>query len=588
MGISAINQSVTMLLDLFNAKKRTVPVLQETWQKLPCTIRAVNHPFERATPESQGISSLHIAQFIRELQADRSLNMHALMVLRNGKVITETTFGVQDMRVPKMTFSACKSVTALAVGMLIDEGKLSLSTKAVDVFPDKVTPVTRLRYKELTVEHLLTMTSGAAFNEADSAVCEDWIKGYFGSIALSRPGKEFSYNSMNSYLLSAIVCRVSGETLSDYLRTRLFEPLGITDTQWETCPQGIEKGGWGLYIRNEGLAKIGQLVLQNGYWQGQQLVSAWWIQQMIAARCAVPTSYGDFDYGYHVWSGRKQPSFLMNGMFGQNVLAFPNTNILLVTNAGNDEMFQQSRYFTLAQEFFGGDFDSSLPDQPEHIEQLNKALSGCLWTPAAKEKIPFWKRLFKIDRENVSSAQTWHGVQLTPTSSNAPSVGLFPVLLQITQNNYATGLVSIDFVYENERLWMQYAETDVTYRIAIGFDRAEVAELVAHGNPYRIAARGRLATNEDGEEVLIVTVDFPETPCTRMLKFVKHSDGEVTLYQTETPGQPFVKQLTGLVKERLDAYPLLGSAAEKLDDDYIDYKIERLLEPVLVMTKNNN
>lgn len=585
MGISAINQSVTMVLNLFNAKKRTVPVLSEPSFKSPCTIRAVTRPLERATPESQGVSSLHVARFVEELQKDRRLNMHSLMILRNGKVIAETAFGVQDVRVPKMTFSACKSVTALAVGMLIDEGKLSLSTKVVDVFPDKVTPVTRLRYKELTVEHLLTMTSGAAFNEADTAVCEDWIKGFFGSIAVSRPGKDFFYNSLNSYLLSAIVCRVSGESLSEYLRTRLFDPLGITDVQWETCPKGIEKGGWGLYIRNEDLAKIGQLVLQNGYWNGEQLVSAWWIQQVITARCAVPPSYGDFDYGYHFWSGRKQPSFLMNGMFGQNVLAFPNTNILLVTNAGNDEMFQQSRYFDLAQEYFGGDFEPSLPEQPDGMEQLNTVLAGCMWRPTTEGKIPFWKRLFGLGQDKPNKGDRWHGVRLTPLSLNAPSVGLFPVLLQITQNNFASGLVSIAFTYEYERLWMHYAETDVTYRLAVGFDRAEVAELIVHGVPYRVAVRGRLAYNEEGEEVLTVTVDFLETPCTRILKFLRHTDTDVTLYQLETPGQPFALQLTDLIKERLEAFPLLGSAAEKLDDDYIEFKIERLLQPIVTMTK---
>ncbi len=588
MGISAINQSVTMLLNLFNAKKRTVPVLQEPSFKSPCTIRPVTRPLERATPESQGVCSLHVARFVQELQKDRSLNMHSLLLLRNGKVIAETVFGVQDVCVPKMTFSACKSVTALAVGMLIDEGKLSLSTKVVDVFPDKVTPVTRLRYKELTVEHLLTMTSGAAFNEGDTAVCEDWIKGFFGSIAISRPGKEFFYNSLNSYLLTAIVCRISGESLIEYLRPRLFEPLGITDVQWETCPHGIEKGGWGLYIRNEDLAKIGQLVLQNGYWNGEQLVSAWWIQQAIAARCAAPPSYGDFDYGYHFWSGRKQPSFLMNGMFGQNVLAFPNTNILLVTNAGNDEMFQQSRYFDLAQDYFGGEFEPSLPEQPDHLEQLNETLAACGWKPTVEEKPPLWKRVFRFGQEKSNKVVAWHGVRLTPTSSNAPSVGLFPVLLQITQNNFASGLVSIAFLYENERLWMHYVETDVTYRLAVGFHQETVDELVVHGIPYRVAVRGRFAVNEDGDEVLTVTVDFLETPCTRILKFVRHTDADVTLYQSETPGQPFVLQLTDLIKERLEAFPLLGSAAEKLDDDYIEYKIERLLEPKVIMIKNDD
>ena len=164
------------------------------------------------------------------------------------------------------------------------------------------------------------MRAGVIFGEAEALSEQDWVRAFLNSSLKGEPGTEFYYNSLNTYMLSAIVLRKTGKKLTDFLQERLFGPMGITDILWETCPSGIEKGGWGLYIRPEDIAKLGQLVMDEGMWHGQQLISAEYIRTATAAHASPPPELGDFDYGYQIWVGRKTPAFLFNGMLGQNVL----------------------------------------------------------------------------------------------------------------------------------------------------------------------------------------------------------------------------------------------------------------------------
>jgi CubicO group peptidase (beta-lactamase class C family) len=588
MGIGTVNRTMALMSRLLNLRKSTVPILPASPQKPPCSPVMVQQPFERVSPESQGISSSHIAHFLEKLHRDRTLNMHSLLLLRNGKMVTEVSFGSQDVRIPKMTFSACKSITALAIGMLIDEGTLSLDTHVVDIFPDKTTPVTRLRYKELTVEHLLTMTSGVPFNEAECMTQSDWLRSFFGGMPNARPGKTFAYNSLNTYVLAAIVVRVTGQSLTDYLRPRLWEPLGITDLFWETCPEGIEKGGWGLYIAAEDMAKIGQLVLQQGLWKGKQLISQEWLEKAASFKKKVPEEYGDFDYGFHIWVGRKYHAVLFNGMLGQNVLAFPDTGILIVTNAGNDELFQQSRYFELVQEYFGGEFPAVLPNNEEQQRYLNGVIASCRPSLPAAPRVPWWQRVFSPQTKPLpEECYAWDGMVLHGVSPNAASVGLLPVILQTTQNNYTGGFLSLHFGVVGDRFTVTYSEIWEDHRFSVGFSRSQITELYFHGEPYRVAVHGRFARNEENEPVLIINVDFLETPCTRTIKIIL-GEGEARLCQTERPGEPFLHLLLAEIKQKLDEHPLISAAAEKVDEDYIAYKIQGLFSPVVKMEKIKN
>lgn len=585
MELGTVNRTVTLMLRLLDPRKSTVPLLPISPQKPSQRAVTIRQAFPRATPESQGIPSAHVAAFLNELQRDHTLNMHTVLILRNGRLITEAAFGCQEPRIPRMTFSACKSIVSLAIGLLIDDGRLSLKTKVADLFPDKTSPVTRLRYKDLTVEHLLTMTSGISFNEAECMTESDWSRACFASLPLSRPGRIFAYNSLNTYLLAAVVTRVSGESLMKFLKQRLWDPLGITDVFWETCPEGIEKGGWGLYIAPEDLAKVGQLVLQNGVWNGEQLISADYLKRALTAYQEAPEEYGDFDYGYQFWVGRQRNMFLFNGMLGQNVLGFPDSGILVVSTAGNDEMFQQSWYFDVVQRYFGGDFSQSLPNDLEQQSRLAEQIAACRVSMPVPQKRSWWRRLLggTVPPLPTECAEQ-DGERLRAASANASSVGLLPVLLQVVQNNYTAGLLSLELNCEDDHFVVTYREVDGEHRLPIGFATPVVTELYFHGEPYRVAIRGRFARNEYAQRVLLVTIDFTETPCTRIIKLVWEADG-VHLYQTERPGEPFLRLLLDEIRRKLDERPLLGAAMEKVDEDYILYKIRGLLCPEVLLEK---
>ncbi len=579
MSLRTVNRMLSMLSRTYDPKKSTVPLVFNAPQKPPCHRITVARPFVRVAPEEQGVSSDTVAEFLRALRDDRTLNMHSVLVLRGGQMIAQATFGEQDAGLWKMTFSACKSIISLAVGMLVDEGKLALSDHVVEFFPDKTTPVSRLKYKELTVEHLLTMTSGAAFNEAGAVTETDWVRAFFAAAPTTKPGQTFNYNSLNSYLLAALIQRVSGQTVCEFLTSRLFAPLGITEYFWETCPEGIEKGGWGLYMGAEDLAKIGQLVLQQGVWNGQRLISAEWLIAATVCHAVAPHSYGNFNYGYQIWCGREQPCFLFNGMMGQNVLGFPHNGVLLVTHAGNDELFQQSRYFELAERYFGGKFPAVLPRNPaaeQHLAQTVAAL--CSGTSAAPNE-PWWRRLFAPKREPLPPlCRQLNGVTLAADETDAASVGLLPMMMQTTQNNYASGLSRIAFAVEKDTLVMTYTEREDTHRVDIGFGTACDGEVYFRGEPYRIRTLGRVATNEDGVDVLVVTIDFVETPSTRQLRFYFEEDG-VRLRQTEHPGEPLLALFRSELRRSLEKQPLVGAAVEKLDEDYLIYRTRRIWAP---------
>ena len=184
--------------------------------KLP-TRSPVKYPFPRATPESVGIRSEHIYAFVKELSEMTELAPHLLMITKDDKVLCETEFYPYRMDTWHVTHSLCKSITAIAVGLLVEDGLLSLDEKITDIFSKRAFSIDFVRQKDITIRHLLNMSAGIAFNELGSVTYEDWTEGYFASNLKFAPGSKFFYNSMNSYLLAEIVKRVSGKGLCEFL-----------------------------------------------------------------------------------------------------------------------------------------------------------------------------------------------------------------------------------------------------------------------------------------------------------------------------------------------------------------------------------
>ncbi|MBQ8814129.1 MAG: serine hydrolase [Lachnospiraceae bacterium] len=564
MNITTINKTLSMIGQILDPRNNTKPMIEIPSDKPSFQRRPIEQPLQRTTPEAAGVPSAHIEAFVRELMEDKTLRMHNLMILRGGKVIFETSFGGQDISIWKYTFSACKSITSLAIGMLIDEGRLRLDDKLIDLFPEQVNTVNRLLLKDIRVRHLLSMSSTVLFNEAESITEVDWVRGFFSSAIAGEPGKTFNYNSLNTYMLSAIVCRVSGESMSSYLERKLFAPLGITEYYWETCPSGIEKGGWGLYIRPEDIAKIAQLVMQKGKWKKRRIISEEWITMATTAHITAPEELGEFNYGYQIWVGRELKTFLFNGMLGQNVLGFWDNGIIVVTNAGNTDMFQQSSYFKIVQKYFSLPFERGLPEDQGALDALNRLKYAGGET-----------RALPIECDWLC------GFRMYPSSDLALSASVVPLIWQVAQNRYTEGLEGIEFSKEKGKLVMSYAEHGITYRIPIGFGKGEVSEVLLGGVPFLVSAVGRFSTDEDDHPVFQTTIDFLETPCSRKIKLYFMDKDTVLLKQEEMPGGGFLHNLIGEMLESFEKRPVIGAAVNKLDHDLIDYKIDKIFVPMM-------
>ena len=568
MSIFSTGHAVQLIARLLDPKTATEPLVEFGPQKPPVPLGRSVSPLPEDVPERQGVSSRHIAAFLRQLREDPTLHMHSVLIVRHGKILCRAAFGAQQTDLPKLTFSACKSITALAVGLAMDDGLLRPDDCLSELFADVCGPVSRRLWKDVTVAHLLSMTAPVYFNEASSMTTDDWVRGYLSAASMAHPGRKFQYNSLNSYMLAAIVTRLTGRSLTDYLTERLFAPMGIGDFYWETCPRGIEKGGWGLYMLPEDLAKLGILVQNGGVWNGRQLISRAFLEQALQTHAITPDSLGDFNYGWQIWVGRQEESFLFNGMLGQNVLCYRDNDVILVSHAGNSESFQQSNFFKHAADWFSSPLPDTLPRDAAGEKLLRQTLAELSDTrgplPSAEAFAPFNGHRFEAD------------------DSCAVSAGLLPLVLQAVNNSYSRGLQAITVTGSRRYIQVLYEERDQLHTVLAGTQEPVQQELTFHGSSYRVAAQAKLTTDEDDHPVLRLQLDFLETPCSRILKLVLKPGGPV-LKQEETPGGELVWSLASDSLQAPAARALAGAVLGNADPDFFRWRLERVFSPALRM-----
>ena len=572
MNLNVINKVTTQVLRFVDTKKPTEPIMETLPQKPEIPAPDGGKSLPRATPESAGVPSALIRGYVEAIAADKTQNMHNITIIRGGRIIYECGFGGHDGGAPKMTFSACKSITSIAVGMLIDDGLLSLTESAAEIFGDRVGLIDKLRLEGVTVEALLTMRSGIVFNEAECFASANWVKSFFSSAVQGKIGETFNYNSLNTYILSAIVYKKTGKHLQEYLSERLFEPLGIVNYAWEKCPMGTEKGGWGLYMRPEDMGKIGMLVMDGGVWEGKRIISEEYLKSATTAHAKVPPDMGSFDYGYQMWVGRDTDTFLFNGMLGQNVLGFRESGIIVVANAGNGELFQEGNFYGLTLRTFAGAFPEKIAENRWDAAVLERysrtlAFGGGQRRLAGKHSV--------YEKLDALFSQTYEA-----DDENAPSFGLMPTILQITQNNYTKGTKGIDLALDRDACAVEitFREADETYVLRAGLLHGEKTELAFRGEKFAVCAFARLAENEDGVPVLVVRADFTETPFSRIFKFF-FEGSRMMLHAEEAPGAEFIVKTAGdFIEEAISGTPV-SLIADKIDMGYIFYKIEKVLSP---------
>ena len=558
--------------------------------------------FVRATPESQGISSDLFAALLRELDASKDTDMHHFMALRHGKVICECNFAPYPKGMWHITHSMCKSITGMAIGMLIEEGKLKLNENIYDIFSDHMNAFSKIFRPLITVENLLTMTSGVTFNESGIVSGNDWIGSFLNASVNGKPGTEFQYNSLNTYVLSAIVTKRTGETLTEYLTPRLFEPLGITKYYWETCPKGITKGGWGLFLCAEDMAKLGQLYLQKGKWNGQQLVSEYWIE--ISTARHLKTQNDTYGYGYQLWMEQRPGSFEYNGMLGQNVIIYPDMDMVLVTNAGNKEMFQDCIMLNIIRKYFPVNYHPAdvLPENPLSYSLL-KRLCGELENGENNNRSTSlrggWKRNVVSRRKHSDKKYSYRISAAVDRPSDHHSfmravsgrtyvmeqqnIGIAPLFVQVFHNNMTDGISEISFTYDAGNFYVSFTEGEVIHKLPVGFGRASDGCVDLHGEHYLVATLGEFARDENDIPVLKLEITFIEECVKRKAHIFFHEDDEIEIRWNETPGKKMILAGLSSITEELSGNFLYNSLLgdHNITTELLHRLMEQTIEPVV-------
>jgi CubicO group peptidase (beta-lactamase class C family) len=268
----------------------------------------------------------------------------------------------------------CKSITALAIGLMIEDGVMELDEELTDIFKKRTFNLDFIKQNHITIRHLLNMSAGVSFNELGSALYEDWVEGFFSMSVKFHPGTKFMYNSMNTYMLSACIREKTGRDMFDILCERIFYPMGITEIFWEKCPKGITKGGWGLYMKIEDLMKFATLFLTGGEYDGKRLISAEWLNEMTKKQIETPAASNQYGYGFQVWRSIREDSYQFNGMLGQNLIIFPDIDMAIATYSGNAEFFPTCDLMSLIERYFGKDFSPSAePLKPSRRSNAEKS-----------------------------------------------------------------------------------------------------------------------------------------------------------------------------------------------------------------------
>ena len=550
---------IEMITNMILGKTNGVSKVDFTPQKIPFP---ENLPYEqaflRATPESQGVSSEKLIHLLSNLSTSPYTDMHHFLVLRHGNVICDCSFAPYRSGIWHISHSMCKSITGMAIGLLIDEGKLSLDENIYNIFPGKVNPLIKIFRPEITVRHLLTMTSGVTFNESGIVSGNDWLESYLNAPVTGKPGTEFQYNSLNTYVLSAIVSAKTEMTLEEYLRPRLFEPLGITRYLWETCPKGITKGGWGLFICPEDMAKLGQLYLNHGMWHEKQIIPANWIR-------------------------------------GQNVIVYPDLDMVIVTCAGNNELFQNNVMLDLIRDAFPQEYQASeyaLPENPAEYHRLTHLVHSLSHGPSCMPQIRRggWAKKSGYSRSHAiypKYVRLLKDLDGKCYNINPASVGLFPLIIQVFHNNLTNGIRQISFQYDKincpDKFYIHFLEGEEHCTLTVSFDCYIDNLITLHGETYLVAVKCEYTTDADHAPVLILNMVYLEEAMSRKL-YLHFKSNELVAHWSESPGKELILEGLSSITGEMTKLPLYGRFLEGSGMQFLEHLMVDTIEPTVCGT----
>jgi len=335
--------------------------------------------WRKSTPEEQGFDSSKLAEGLVAIQ-EQNIKIDSLLIIRHGSVLLDAYFYPYDGKVAHDLASVTKSVMTTLIGIAVDQGELQLDQPMLSFFPDRTIANLDDRKQHITVRHLASMVNGfeSGSLRGDEPTLRamranaDWVQSALDRKMVREPGTVFCYDSPGMHLLSAILEETTGMTAVDFAHQNLFEPLGIRDVVWDSDPQGITRGWGDLHLKPSDAAKIGYLWLNNGVWEGEQIVSAAWVEDSVTAQSR---SGGD-DYGYGWWVSKE--SYYAFGRDGQNIKVMPSLNAIVVTTGGGFEYDEIVPFLTAALV----DPNKPLPPNPQAVATLEATLAALVQAPA--------------------------------------------------------------------------------------------------------------------------------------------------------------------------------------------------------------
>ncbi len=349
----------------------------------------VENDLKRTSPEQQGIASSAVLQFVDALE-NQIPGIHSFMLLRHGSVIAEAWWSPYGYEHPHMMYSLSKSFTSTAIGLAVNENLLSIDDPVLSFFPDEAPDEVSALLQQMQVRHLLSMSTGHDVDSWPHMVNrpdDNWIKGFLEVPVLHTPGTHFVYNTGATYMLSAILQKITGMKLVDYLQQPLFEPLGISKPTWQESPQGINLGGTGLSIKTEDIARLGQLYLQKGMWQGNQIVPEAWVSEATTMHVSNSNS-GQMDwaqgYGYQFWRCHHN-AYRGDGAFGQYCIVMPDQDAVLAITSGLDLLDMQQPLNLVWDILLPAMQSGTLPDDPAAYDTLVNRLGSLSMLPVQGE-----------------------------------------------------------------------------------------------------------------------------------------------------------------------------------------------------------
>ena len=533
----------------------------------------------RAHPEKHGISSKRLYSMLCELEGDRRSNIHSIMLLCDGEVIMEASRDGYDGSVYHLSHSMSKTVTGMAIGLLVDDGLLTTDARLIDLLPgyqykDK-------RFENITVEHLLSMTAGVTFNEAGAVTELRWTESFFASGMKFAPGSKFLYNSMNSYILARIAVELSGKSLPELVNERIFTPLGITNYFWECGPEGVHKGGWGLYLSAESWARLGELIRLGGEYDGHRVLSKEWIERSCKVHMRAPREDGNFDYGYHVWRGRGNDEVLFNGMLGQNVWIHPKNKLVCVILAGNNELFANSPSLEIVRRYLSVDINDTLH---RRNYRLLKHQERCF----------FESRRFVRPKERHRGILYWLGIRrddeaqshfegLLGTYSFAHNnTGILPLVVRAFNNNLGSSVRRVSFGIERDMLVMRILDGGVEHRINAGLYEYMENVVEICGEKFIINAVCEEHTDVDGNHVYRIELCFPELPNSRMIEIRRIDKERISVKLSELPNHKIIEMLLAKVTSGAISGFVTDLVERRLGEGFIESKLEGSFTPTII------